>query len=116
MRLSVFILAAVAAVLPAACVGQSWERTPLNDGAKCDVDEVHTANRALSPLLDELVNTTFFRLFRLGIDGQCPLTLDSEAAGEGEHCQAVLDPDGPVRVRRVCARGLTRATCRPSAR
>jgi len=75
-----------------------WARSPLSDGARCDVDEVHKANRALATLLDELVDTTFFRLFRVGIDGKCPLTepedqeLCAPVTPEGDEGECTLKP------------------------
>lgn len=58
----------------------TWGDTPLDDGARCDVDAVRRANRhQLRLVLDELSNTTFFRLFRVGLEGACPLDIDAKA-------------------------------------
>lgn len=65
----------------------SWGEEPLDDGARCDVNAVRRANREqLHLLLEELTNTTFFRLFRVGLDeGNCP----QKAVEEGEMCGTI---------------------------
>ncbi|KAJ1475379.1 hypothetical protein T484DRAFT_1828670, partial [Baffinella frigidus] len=44
---------------------------PLED-AKCNVEDVEIANtQQLSALLNDMANTTYFRLFQINLEGQC---------------------------------------------
>ncbi|KAF4678287.1 fumarate reductase [Perkinsus chesapeaki] len=45
------------------------------DGTKCEVEAVQRANSAqLHSILEELANTTYFRLVRVAMDDDCPFT------------------------------------------
>ena len=58
-------------------VGRDWHALsqaptgPLED-AKCNVEDVEIANtQQLSALLNDLANSTYFRLFQINLEGQC---------------------------------------------
>ncbi|KAH9253608.1 hypothetical protein BASA81_008444 [Batrachochytrium salamandrivorans] len=92
----VWVLLAVWGVL--VCESHSiadWGVGPLEeDGARCDISVVRRANREhLHLILQELVNTTFFRLFRVGLNGECPSFSDSlQSPGPESACSLSPSP------------------------
>lgn len=54
----------------------------------CDINTVRKANsQHLHSILEELVNTTYFRLFKVPKDGKCPLDDDIEEEKNPELCE-----------------------------
>jgi len=70
MRLlrQISVVAVAAAALGTRSCGEACK-----DELLCDDNAVRRANKEiLNPILAELVNTTYFRLFRVQLDGECP--------------------------------------------
>ena len=65
---------------------------PLED-AKCNIETIEEANiEQLNTLLNELINTTFFRLFKVNLSAKCPFWKSSETT-ETQSCGAEEKPE-----------------------
>ncbi|CAJ1350162.1 unnamed protein product [Effrenium voratum] len=87
-------------LLAAHAVAQNFLNEDVGDTAQtCNVDAVQVANlRQLHPILHDLVNTTFFRLFRVNLRNPvCPYwkSTDSEPEKPGGTCTGSV-PTGPL--------------------
>lgn len=64
-----------------------------DDELVCNSEAIKTANSDyLLRLLEELTNTTYFRLFRVQLDGECPLDAEGEEP-EAPSCGSDEDPE-----------------------
>ena len=64
---------------------------PLED-AKCNIETIEEANiEQLNTLLNELINTTFFRLFKVNLSAKCPFWKSNEPQ-ETQSCGAEEKP------------------------
>ena len=91
MRLGVVLLLTFA-VREIVCIGVEHQLAcnvpsgPLDD-AKCDVNDIESANtKQLHTILEELANTTYFRLMHINLDGKCRFF--EKAVAEAAKCSA----------------------------
>eukprot|EP01062_Namystynia_karyoxenos_P070728 TRINITY_DN6609_c0_g1_i1.p1 TRINITY_DN6609_c0_g1~~TRINITY_DN6609_c0_g1_i1.p1 ORF type:complete len:1174 (+),score=354.62 TRINITY_DN6609_c0_g1_i1:114-3635(+) len=76
------------------------KKEPLEDlGRPCDVEAVELANsRQLNSILEELTNTTYFRLFRVDLNRPCPFWKETAGAPTctAPPPSAALAPEAPT--------------------
>uniref|UniRef100_A0A7S2W7A0 fumarate reductase (NADH) n=1 Tax=Mucochytrium quahogii TaxID=96639 RepID=A0A7S2W7A0_9STRA len=79
MRASIMFCVAALGVLASDPVCASSDFSFIHKDIKCTEREIQRANHELfSKVLSELMRTTYFRLFRVQLDGECPLEKPEE--------------------------------------